>query len=97
MSAPERIWAYAWTGKTNQGQWQTYQAVGSIEYVRADLCTDPALLAEAVEVLRTLRDYVDDASRGHLRYRGRSDISEMAGEDLVMLDNVIAKLENRHG
>lgn len=63
---------------------------------RADLCAEPALLAEAVEVLRTLRDYVDDASRGFLRYRGKSDISEMAGEDLVILDNVIAKLENRH-
>jgi hypothetical protein len=56
------------------------------------------LLKEAVEVAKTLRDYLDDASRGTLRYRGQSDISEMAGEDLVLLDNLIAKIEEAgHG
>lgn len=37
------------------------------------------------EALQTSKDYVDDASRGKLRYLGMSDISEMAGDDLVFI------------
>ena len=55
--------------------------------VRADL------MAELVEALKTARDYVHDASRGALRYRGKADISNMAGEDLVMIDAALAKIK----
>lgn len=50
--APERIWAYPWTGKTNEGQWQTFEAVGSTLFVRADLSPSPEVVKELVEALR---------------------------------------------
>lgn len=62
-------------------------------HVREERDALRARLAEAVEALRTLRDYVDDASRGTLRYRGQSDISEMAGQDLVFLDTTLARIQ----
>jgi hypothetical protein len=48
-----------------------------------------ALRATLGELL-CVRDYIDDASRGQLRYRGASDLSEMAGDDLTRLDEQIA-------
>jgi hypothetical protein len=47
-------------------------------------------LQEAIGELLCVRDYIGDASRGQLKYRGGSDISDMAGEDLVRIDTTIA-------
>jgi len=52
-----------------------------------------APVAELVEALRTVRDYVDDALRGTLRYRGEVDISELAKQDAARIDAVLAKWE----
>ena len=56
------------------------------EYVRRDLCADPALLAEAVEVLRWIAETPaheagQTANEYHMQQRARA---------------FIAKLENRH-
>ena len=47
-------------------------------------------LQATLDELLCVRDYVDDASRGQLRYRGESGLSEMAGSDLVRIDEAIA-------
>ena len=47
-------------------------------------------LQATLDELLCVRDYIDDASRGQLRYRGESDLSEMAGSDLVRIDEAIA-------
>lgn len=55
MDAPEQIWA--WTGRDNARRWHSAPTSRDCtEYRRADLCADPALLAEAVEVLRAFAD-----------------------------------------
>lgn len=59
------------------------------EYIRADLCADPALLAEAVEVLRYLLADIQDYQR----------INNLGGENnhsQVRARAFLAKLENRH-
>lgn len=52
-----------------------------------------AKLAKAVEALEGVKDYVDDASRGRLLYRGKTEISEMAGEDLIFIQTTLAEIK----
>jgi hypothetical protein len=56
--------------------------------------TDPKVAA-LVEALLCVRDYVEDASRGQLLYRGKSDITEMAAEDLARINAALAAREGR--
>jgi hypothetical protein len=35
--APERIWAWKWTGERASGQWFTHKTADASEYIRADL------------------------------------------------------------
>ncbi len=52
-----------------------------------------ALVAAAdrlAEFMLTTRDYVDDASKGLILYRGRSMLVEMATEDLAKIDTALA-------
>jgi hypothetical protein len=62
------------------------------EIQRRAACFDDMLeaLRATLDELLCVRDYVDDASRGQLRYRGQSDLSEMAGSDLARIDQAIA-------
>lgn len=53
-----------------------------------------AKLAKAVEALEGVKDYVDDASRGRLLYRGKTEISEMAGEDLIFIQTTLAEIKS---
>lgn len=56
-----------------------------------------ALARGAVECLKTVRDYVDDAHTGHLTYkRGRLD-EKMTGEDLARIDALIAAMKGERG
>ncbi|NGQ91494.1 hypothetical protein G5V65_11355 [Rhodobacter sp. HX-7-19] len=100
MDAPERIWACRepdWhSGETGSpligGNWEDHDFTGhGAEYVRADLCADPALLAEAVEVLRECHDA--------LRDHGKQYPHMVKGYTLDAENRArafIAKLENRH-
>jgi hypothetical protein len=75
MDAPERIWATEDAANFGEDKFHTTRPMsGLTEYIRADLCADPALLAEAVEVLRTLliaadaesyADYCNAIESGH--------------------------------
>jgi hypothetical protein len=48
-----------------------------------------AALKEAFAELQCVRDYIEDASRGRLKYRGESEISVMATGDLARVDATI--------
>ena len=75
MDAPERIWATEDAANFGEDKFHTTRPMsGLTEYIRADLCADPALLAEAVEVLRGLLiaadgdsydDYFNAIEAGH--------------------------------
>lgn len=75
MDAPERIWATEDAANFGEDKFHTTRPMsGLTEYIRADLCADPALLAEAVEALRTLliaadadsyADYFNAIEAGH--------------------------------
>ena len=65
MDAPERIWATEDAANFGEDKFHTTRPMsGLTEYIRADLCADPALLAEAVEVLRGLLIAADGDSYG---------------------------------
>lgn len=103
--APEKIWATGWFLDPTCRWWSDKRLgenAAQTEFRRADLCADPALLAEAVEVLRF---YADEEN-----YRGRS-ITDPCGccsswyEPKIHIDGedsgdraraFIAKLEARH-
>jgi hypothetical protein len=61
------------------------------EYARLDAAAPDMLAAlkEAFAELQCVRDYIEDASRGRLKYRGESDISVMATGDLARVDATI--------
>ena len=61
MSAPERIWAWLWTGSRVQGQFQTSPCSGGIEYISAT--------AHAAAVQRAAEEAAD-AILAELRKRG---------------------------
>ena len=85
MDAPERIWATEDAANFGEDKFHTTRPMsGLTEYIRADLCADPALLAEAVEVLRGLLIAADGDSYGD--YFNAIE----AGHAFL------AKLENRH-
>ena len=46
------------------------------------------------ECMLTTRDYVDDASKSLLLYRGRSVLTEMTTDDLALIDAAIAALSD---
>ncbi len=65
MNTPERIWATEDAANFGEDKFHTTRPMsGLTEYIRADLCADPALLAEAVEVLRGLLIAADGDSYG---------------------------------
>jgi hypothetical protein len=50
--APERIWAWKWTGERASGQWFTHKTADASEYIRADLVdAQDAAWAERVAAL----------------------------------------------
>lgn len=50
--APERIWAWKWTGERASGQWFTHKTADASEYIRADLVdAQDAAWAERVALL----------------------------------------------
>jgi hypothetical protein len=57
MDAPERIWAWTWTGKINSGQWSAILQPNETEYVRADLMA--AQPQEARSMIRRLSDTLE--------------------------------------
>lgn len=67
---------------------------GHTEYIRADISAARIAALEAQiaaadrleEFMLTARDYVDDASKGMLLYRGRSMLTDMATEDLALIN-----------
>jgi hypothetical protein len=50
---------------------------------------------ELIDELLCVRDYIEDASRGRLLYRGKADISEMAGDDLCRIDSLLNRLKSK--
>jgi hypothetical protein len=69
--------------------WRLKECAANARLIAAAPDMLDALRATLGELL-CVRDYIDDASRGQLRYRGASDLSEMAGDDLTRLDEQIA-------
>ena len=100
--APELIWAEPDGGDilvhNGDPALERLIATGYLyEYRRADLCADPALLAEAVEVLRF---YADPTFNGYDVTVGDYGLSMETGKIIKDSGNraraFIAKLENRH-
>lgn len=98
MDAPEKI-ALRWElgAAVTNGPLMTHPDY--TRFVSADLCADPALLAEAVEVLR----YVIDNACGAAEIKGNKLVIVCTNEEWeahVAATNAarafIAKLENRH-
>jgi hypothetical protein len=56
-----------------------------------DLARLAVAAGELAEALKTAQDYVDDASRGLLRYRDRAAISDTASDDLVFIQDALAR------
>lgn len=97
MDAPERIWAF----NAKQTGYRFYAAgpqpeFDNVEFRRADLCADPARLAEAVEVLRF---YADPTFNGYdvtIRDYGLSvDTGEIIKDNGDRARAFLSKLENR--
>lgn len=102
MDAPEKI-ALRWElgAAVTNGPLMTHPDY--TQFTRADLCAEPALLAEAVEVLRAITALDDTAECcGHGVCGGYSP-PECCGQPLYGLDRAknaatafLSKLENRH-
>lgn len=103
MDAPERIWATEDAANFGEDKFHTTRPMsGLTEYIRADLCADPALLAEAVEVLREARTdlaaYVDHDYPPETCATYPS-VARQHHRDMELcrrIDAFLAKLENRH-
>lgn len=66
MDAPERIWAIFEKHHSGRGHphvLATCEETKGYKYRRADLCADPALLAEAVEKFAALEKAASEVSR----------------------------------
>ena len=93
MDAPERIWATEDAANFGEDKFHTTRPMsGLTEYRRADLCADPALLAEAVEVLRECHDALRDHGKQYPHMvKGYTLDAETRARAFL------SKLENRHG
>lgn len=88
MDAPERIYADICEVSVC-GSYDVQPFNDATEYIRADLCADPALLAEAVEALRGAVEWMA-CVEGHLRD------GQPFKRNITHYRSVIAKLEARH-
>lgn len=92
--APEKIWATGWFLDPTCRWWSDKRLgenAAQTEFVRADLCADPALLAEAVEVLRECHDALRDHGKQYPHMiKGYTLDAETRARAFL------AKLENRH-
>lgn len=107
MDAPERIWAVPSLGgdwNDDLGMWwnENTGIEPQAKYTRADLCADPALLAEAVEVLRRVSSCLNHAFAAGTEERengsARRQAKAMEHVEALRADAraFLAKLENRH-
>ena len=98
MDAPERIWATEDAANFGEDKFHTTRPMsGLTEYIRADLCADPALLAEAVEVLRPFADHAQDRQVDDPAWRDSYTMSIVVTvAELRAARAFLSKLENRH-
>lgn len=55
------------------------------------------MLADAIERLLTVKDYIYDTASGHLQYRGRADLTEMAKGDQSDIEATLARIAAQIG
>lgn len=101
MNTPERIWATEDAANFGEDKFHTTRPMsGLTEYIRADLCADPALLAEAVEVLRAFADAMKAAQETTgTQTMGMLEAAafyHLKGGSFHRARAFLSKLENRH-
>ncbi len=68
-----------------------------IEALTAELARVVGLASAVRIALETVKDYVSDAADGHLQYKGKSGIQQMAAEDMTAINAALAAWEARNG